>query len=137
MTDDALAIPLALACGVEVRSDLYDPSLMPQLVDAAAFSDPLMLDVLDATLARGPGAAPGTLRTVLADAYSVWTRNGTPLATNNVRRQMRASFGAAGIEGGTPHAFRRTVATTLDWEVGIDPASAMLGHSSRSITEGH
>lgn len=65
------------------------------------------------------------------------TRNGTPLTTNNVRRQLRAVLGAVGIEGVTPHAFRRTVATTIDREAGIDLASAMLGHSSRSITEEH
>jgi integrase len=65
------------------------------------------------------------------------TRNGTPLTTNNVRRQLRAVLGAMGIEGVTPHAFRRTVATTIDREAGVDLASAMLGHSSRSITEEH
>jgi hypothetical protein len=72
-TNDALVISVALACGVEVRPKAYDPSPMRQLLNAAAQSDPVMLDVLDATLARGLGAAPDTLRIVLADAYSVWT----------------------------------------------------------------
>jgi len=65
------------------------------------------------------------------------TRNGTPLTPNNVRRQLRAVLKAAGIEGVTPHAFRRTVATTLNREAGVELAAAMLGHSSHAITEEH
>ena len=40
-----------------------------------------------------------------------FTRNGTPLTTNNVRRRLRGVMAEAGIEGVTPHSFRRTVAT--------------------------
>jgi len=65
------------------------------------------------------------------------TRNGTPLTPNNARRQLRAVLEAAGIEGVTPHAFRRTVATTLNREAGVELAAAMLGHSSHAITEEH
>ncbi len=65
------------------------------------------------------------------------TRNGTPLTPNNVRRQLRSVLEAAGIEGITPHAFRRTVATTLNREAGVELAAAMLGHSSHAITGEH
>lgn len=65
------------------------------------------------------------------------TRNGTPLTTNNVRRRLRAVLAEAGIEGVTPHAFRRTVATMLDRASGPDLAAEMLGHTSSRITKEH
>ncbi|WP_336275764.1 tyrosine-type recombinase/integrase [Nocardioides sp. B-3] len=43
----------------------------------------------------------------------------------------------AGIEGVTPHSFRRTVATVLDRAGGADPAAEMLGHTSSKITKEH
>src|SRR5690606_14420262 len=48
------------------------------------------------------------------------TRNGTPLTTNNVRRRLRSVMAEAGIEGVTPHSFRRTAATILDRASGPD-----------------
>lgn len=66
-----------------------------------------------------------------------FTRNGTPLTTNNVRRRLRAVLAEAGIEGVTPHSFRRTVATTLDRAGGADLAAEMLGHTSSEITKAH
>jgi integrase len=66
-----------------------------------------------------------------------FTRNGTPLTTNNVRRRLRAVFDEAGIVGVTPHSFRRTVATVLDRAGGADLAAEMLGHSSSKITKEH
>lgn len=53
------------------------------------------------------------------------TRNGTPLTTNNIRRRLRAVLSEAGIEGVTPHAFRRTVATVLDRASGPDLAAEL------------
>ena len=66
-----------------------------------------------------------------------FTRNGTPLTTNNIRRRLRAVLADAGIEGVTPHAFRRTVATVLDRASGPDLAAELLGHSSSKITKEH
>jgi integrase len=43
-----------------------------------------------------------------------FSRNHTPLTTNNVRRRLRAVLDEAGIAGVTPHSFRRTVATVID-----------------------
>lgn len=65
------------------------------------------------------------------------TRNGTPLTTNNIRRRLRAVLADAGIEGVTPHAFRRTVATVLDRASGPDLAAELLGHTSSKITKEH
>ena len=59
-------------------------------------------------------------------------RNHTPLTTSDVRRRSRA-----GIEGVTPHSFRRTVATVRDRAGGADLAAELLSHSSPEITRIH
>lgn len=90
-----------------------------------------------------PSFAAATMRQRLAivgrdeEQLLFHSRNGTPLTTNNVRRQLRVVLEAAGISGVTPHAFRRTVATTIHREAGVDLAAALLGHSSRDITIEH
>jgi integrase len=71
------------------------------------------------------------------DHLLFFTRNGTPLTTNNVRRQLRAIMDEAGIGGVTPHAFRRTVATVVDRADGAELAAELLGHSSSEITKLH
>ncbi|RYC07268.1 tyrosine-type recombinase/integrase [Nocardioides zhouii] len=71
------------------------------------------------------------------DHLIFFSRNGTPLTTNNIRRRLRAVLEEAGIEGVTPHSFRRTVATVLDRAAGADLAAEMLGHTSSKITKEH
>lgn len=71
------------------------------------------------------------------DHLIFYSRNGTPLTTNNIRRRLRAVLHDAGIEGVTPHSFRRTVATVLDRAGGADLAAEMLGHTSSKITKQH
>jgi integrase len=71
------------------------------------------------------------------DQLIFFSRNGTPLTTNNVRRRLRAVLEEAGIDGVTPHSFRRTVATVLDRAGGADLAAEMLGHTSSLITKQH
>lgn len=71
------------------------------------------------------------------DHLMFFTRNGTPLTTNNVRRRLRAVLEATGIEGVTPHAFRRTVATIVDRAGGAELAAELLGHTSSDITKEH
>ena len=66
-----------------------------------------------------------------------FSRNDTPLTTNNVRRRLRTILEEAGIEGVTPHSFRRTVATVVDRAGGADLAAEMLGHTSADITRQH
>jgi integrase len=66
-----------------------------------------------------------------------YSRNHTPLTTNNVRRRLRAVLDEAGIGGVTPHAFRRTVATVVDRAAGTDLAAELLGHASPDITRLH
>jgi integrase len=72
-----------------------------------------------------------------SDHLIFFTRNDTPLTTNNVRRRLRAVMEEAGIHGVTPHSFRRTVATVLDRAGGADLAAEMLGHTSSTITKQH
>jgi len=71
------------------------------------------------------------------DHLIFFSRNHTPLTTNNVRRRLRNVLTAVGITGVTPHSFRRTVATTVDRAGGADLAAEMLGHSSSRITKEH
>lgn len=66
-----------------------------------------------------------------------FSRNHTPLTTNNIRRRLRAVLEDVEIESVTPHSFRRTVATFLDRAAGPDLAAEMLGHTSSKITKEH
>jgi integrase len=86
-------------------------------------------EVLRARLVNLASGPPGQL--------IFFSRNGTPLTTNNIRRRLRAVLEEAGIEGVTPHSFRRTVATVLDRAAGADLAAEMLGHTSSQITRQH
>lgn len=78
-----------------------------------------------------------TIASDAPDHLIFFSRNGTPLTTNNARRRLRAVLEEAGIEGVTPHSFRRTVATVLDRAGGADLAAEMLGHTSSKITKEH
>ncbi|GAA1953968.1 tyrosine-type recombinase/integrase [Agromyces allii] len=68
-----------------------------------------------------------------------FTRNGTPLAPFNVRRTFRQILDEAGLGGLeiSPHAFRRTGATLIAHELGIQAAADQLGHTSTSTTKDH
>jgi integrase len=72
-----------------------------------------------------------------AEHLIFFSRNHTPLTTNNVRRRLRAVLEEVEIQGVTPHSFRRTVATFLDRASGPDLAADMLGHTSSKITKEH
>ena len=65
------------------------------------------------------------------------TRNGTWISAHNVRRQWRAIREDTGLEWVTPHAFRKTVATMVEHELGAKAAAAQLGHAHESMTEGY
>lgn len=71
------------------------------------------------------------------DALLFCSREGTPLTTNNVRRQLRHVMDLAGITGVTPHMFRRTVATVINEHAGVDLAAELLGHTDPKITIQH
>ncbi|MEA5457389.1 site-specific integrase [Sinomonas sp. JGH33] len=71
------------------------------------------------------------------DALLFSSREGTPLTTNNVRRQLRHVMDLAGIAGVTPHMFRRTVATAISAQAGVDLAAELLGHTDPKITIQH
>ena len=63
---------------------------------------------------------------------------GRPRDAVGIRRELRRVATAAGVEGVTPHAFRRTVATTLD-QAGLSPRQVAdhLGHAQVSMTTDH
>ena len=71
------------------------------------------------------------------DALVFQSREGTPLTTANVRRQLRKVLGDAGIEGVSPHMFRRTVATVINEQASLNLASELLGHTDPKVTVEH
>jgi integrase len=71
------------------------------------------------------------------DALVFRSREGTPLTTANVRRQLRKVLGDAGIEGVSPHMFRRTVATVINEQASLNLASELLGHTDPKVTIDH
>jgi integrase len=71
------------------------------------------------------------------DALVFCSREGTPLTTANVRPQLRKVLGDAGIEGVTPHMFRRTVATVVNEQASLNLASELLGHTDPKVTIEH
>ncbi len=71
------------------------------------------------------------------DALLFCNRNGDPLTTNNVRRRLRDVMDKAGLNGVTPHRFRRTGATVINKAGGIDLAAELLGHTDSRITAQH
>ncbi|RXZ71216.1 tyrosine-type recombinase/integrase [Agromyces albus] len=68
-----------------------------------------------------------------------FSKNDTPLIPANVRRQFRKILGLAGLAdaGISPHAFRRTGATAIAHELGLQAAADMLGHTSTAVTKEH
>ena len=74
-----------------------------------------------------------------AEHLLFFTRVGTPLTPFNVRRTFRGILRKAGLEGLeiSPHSFRRTGATLLANELGMQAAADMLGHTSTSTTKAH
>ena len=68
-----------------------------------------------------------------------FSRNNTPLTPYNVRRTFRGILLAAGLAGMdiTPHSFRRTSATLLANELGLQTAADVVGHASTSTTKAH
>jgi len=71
------------------------------------------------------------------DALVFRSREGTPLTTANVRRHLRKVLGDAGIEGVSPHMFRRTVATVINEQASLNLASELLGHTDPKVTIEH
>lgn len=71
---DGLIMSIALACDIELNPQkVWDVSLMRQLLNVVSADDDLMVDVLDATLARGVMRGAKNLRALLLDASSAWT----------------------------------------------------------------
>ena len=72
-----------------------------------------------------------------AEALLFSSREGRPLTTANVRRQLRHVLSQSGITGVSPHMFRRTVATAVNEEASIELAAELLGHTDTRITVQH
>ncbi|MGQ4496453.1 tyrosine-type recombinase/integrase [Dermabacteraceae bacterium P13101] len=68
------------------------------------------------------------------EALIFQSREGTPLTTANVRRQLRHVLEHGGI---TPHMFRRTAATEINDAASVELAAELLGHTDAKITIQH
>jgi integrase len=64
------------------------------------------------------------------------TSTGNWLSPSNLRRSWRAALGPE-LSWVTPHSCRRTVATLVKRDYGIEAAQEQLGHGSTAITEAH
>lgn len=71
------------------------------------------------------------------DGLLFCSREGTQLTTINVRSQFRHVLDLSGITGIRPHMFRRTVATTINNEAGVELAAELLGHTDPAIMIQH
>lgn len=71
------------------------------------------------------------------DSLLFQSRDCTPLTTANVRRQLRQVLRGAGIDGVTPHLFRRTVATAVNNNASVELAAELLGHTDTRVTVMH
>lgn len=71
------------------------------------------------------------------DALLFQPRDGTPLTTGNVRRQLRRVLGGGEIAGVTPHMFRRTVATAVHDNASVELTAELLGHTDTRVTVMH
>jgi len=61
------------------------------------------------------------------------SRNGTWLWPNNMRTRLREAL-PPDLAGTTPHTLRRSVASRITHEVGLDAARDQLGHSAAGVT---
>lgn len=64
------------------------------------------------------------------------TGTGNWVSPSNVRRAWRAALGEE-FSWVKPHAFRRTVATLVKQQFGVEGAQSQLGHANTRITEAH
>jgi integrase len=71
------------------------------------------------------------------DALLFQSFDGTSLSTVTVRRQLRRVLGRAGVDGVTPHMFRRAVATAVNDNASVELAAEMLGHPNTRVTAMH
>lgn len=71
------------------------------------------------------------------EALLFTSREGTPLTTSNVRRQLRHVLKLAGLPHVSPHKFRRSVATAVKERGDVNLAAELLGHTDPKITIQH
>lgn len=77
---------------------------------------------------------------IFQNRNGAWIRPGTVRRIlNNFAVACEAQLGSAGIKSSevSPHLFRRTVASLVASELGLDRAREQLGHASNSTTERH
>lgn len=74
------------------------------------------------------------------DSYSAFvfpSAVGTLRLPPNYRTSWRAALAGTPYAGVTPKSFRKTVATVVRDELGIEAAKEQLGHEDKKTTEAH
>lgn len=66
--------------------------------------------------------------TVFASAKGTW------LHPANIRRRLRDATKGTDLQGTTPHSLRKTVATLIERELGMEAARHQMGHADPSLT---
>jgi integrase len=124
-----------IGCALALRRCDVDLASVPPLVAIAGTiispkgGPPFTAEALRRRLADLADTSP--------DALVFQTRNGTPITTNNLRRQLRHVLDLTRLERVTPHMFRRTVATQVKEAADVDMAAELLGHTDPRITIRH
>lgn len=74
------------------------------------------------------GRLPRADETVFATARGAW------LQPANIRTRLRKAVSDTALQGTTPHALRKTVATVVERELGMEAARHQMGHADPSMT---
>lgn len=74
------------------------------------------------------GRLPRAEETVFASAKGTW------LQPANIRTRLRKAIEGTDLEGISPHSLRKTVATAIERELGMEAARHQMGHADPSLT---
>lgn len=68
------------------------------------------------------------------DETAFASAKGTWLQPANLRTRLRKAVEGTPLQGTTPHSLRKTVATTIERELGMEAARHQMGHADPSLT---
>lgn len=135
MADTAGVLHIGMVCDIDLDTvNTFNTSLVDQLLNSAARSDSLMVDVLDATLHRSSVTThlADRLRATLLDARSVWTL--TSDGKGITRRAERAAVQA--FEQVTAQQDEAAIELTEAWSRAYDRdanASDAWDHAIKAV----
>lgn len=98
--------------------------------DLTLFLPEYVVEMLRARRSRvmARGRLPCEDETVFASAKGTW------LQPANIRSRLREALKGTPLQGTTPHALRKAVATVIERELGMEAARHQMGHADASLT---